>query len=76
MASGRAYYTLETLAHRDNYTKKDVDGKTMEDGSLWQREYKSPGVLHTSFDTEDIWRRWKGALTVSWYGSRCAELLG
>ena len=66
MASGRDYYTLETLAHRDNYTKKDVDGETMEDDLLWQREYKSPEILHTSFDTEDVWRRWKGALTVGW----------
>ena len=65
VAGGRDYYTLETLAHRDYYTKKDVDGETMEGDTLWREDYEAPAVLHTSYDTEDVWRRWKGGLTVS-----------
>ena len=65
VAGGRNYYTLETLAHRDYYTKKDVDGETMEGDTLWREEYKAPATLHTSYDTEDVWRRWKAGLTVS-----------
>lgn len=65
VAGGHDYYTLETLAHRDNYTKKDINGETMEDDGLWQNEYKAPAILHTSFDTKDVWRRWKSGLTVS-----------
>lgn len=64
VASGRSFYTLETLAHRDKYTKKDVNGETMEYDSLWQDQYKAPEILQPSFDVEDVWRRWKGGLTV------------
>ena len=69
MATGSNYYTLETLAHRDDYTQKDVDGATMEGDLLWQRDYGAPAVLHTSFDTDDVWRRWKSTLTVRFYGA-------
>lgn len=64
VASGRDYYTLETLAHRDKYTKKDVDGETMEYDRLWQDKLKAPEILQPSFDVEDVWRRWKAGLTV------------
>ena len=67
MATGCNYYTLETLAHRDDYTREDVDGLTMEGDLLWQKEYDAPEILHTSFDTEDVWRRWKSTLTVRFY---------
>lgn len=63
MAFQRAYYSLETLAHRDGYTKKDVNGDSMSDDTLWKDEYRSPEVFHTSFNTEDVWRRWKAGLT-------------
>ena len=59
LAPGRTFYTLETLAHRDGYDRKDEDGKSLEGDTLWQREYKAPERLHTSFNTEDVWRRWK-----------------
>lgn len=62
LAPGRNFYTLETLAHRDGYNKKDVDGKTLEGDTFWRIEYKAPERLHTSFDTEDVWRRWKSSL--------------
>lgn len=62
LAPGRSFYTLETLAHRDGYNKKDVDGKTLEGDAFWRIEYKAPETLNTSFDTEDVWRRWKSSL--------------
>ena len=62
LAPGRNFYTLETLAHRDGYNKRDVEGKTLEGDTFWEREYKAPEKLHTSFDTEDVWRRWKSGL--------------
>ena len=69
MATGCNYYTLETLAHRDGYTRKDVDGVTMEGDILWHKEYNAPEMLHTSFNTDDVWRRWKGTLTVRFHGA-------
>ena len=63
MAYGRDYYTLETLAHRDGYTKKDTYDETMAEDNLWKGKYHSPEILHTSFDTPDVWRRWKAELT-------------
>ena len=69
MATGCNYYTLETLAHRDDYNRNDVDGVTMEGDILWQKEYNAPEMLHTSFDTDDVWRRWKGTLTVRFHGA-------
>lgn len=62
LAPGRKFYTLETLAHRDGYDRKDEDGKSLEGDTFWQREYNAPERLHTSFDTEDVWRRWKSGL--------------
>ena len=62
IASVRAYYTLETRAHRDGYTKTDINGETMSDDALWKDEYHSPDILHTSFNTDDVWRRWKAGL--------------
>lgn len=62
LAPGRRFYTLETLAHRDGYNKKDVDGKTLEGDTYWRIEHKAPERLHTSFDSEDVWRRWKSGL--------------
>ena len=53
LAPGRNFYTLETLAHRDGYNKKDEDGKTLEGDTFWRIELKAPERLHTSFDTED-----------------------
>ena len=63
LAPGRKFYTLETLAHRDGYNGKDEDGKTLEGDKSWQSEYNAPEKLCTSFNTEDVWRRWKSGLT-------------
>lgn len=62
LAPGRSFYTLETLGHRDGYDRKDEDGKTLMGDTFWQREYNAPERLHTSFNTEDVWRRWKSGL--------------
>ena len=62
MALGRKFYTLETCAHRDGYDKPDVEGKTLQGDTYWKDEYGSPEILHTGFDTEDVWRRWKSGL--------------
>lgn len=62
MAPGRKFYTLETCAHRDGYDKPDVEGKTLQGDTYWKDEYGSPEILHTGFDTEDVWRRWKSGL--------------
>ena len=62
LAPGRTFYTLESLGHRDGYDRKDEDGKTLTGDTFWQREYNAPERLHTSFDTEDVWRRWKSGL--------------
>ncbi|CAF9926071.1 MAG: hypothetical protein ALECFALPRED_003351 [Alectoria fallacina] len=62
LAPGRHFYTMETLAHRDGYNKKDVDGNTLEGDTFWQIEYEAPETLYSSFDTKDVWRRWKSGL--------------
>ena len=62
LAPGRNFYTLETRAHRDGYNKRDEDGKTLEGDTFWRIELRAPERLHTSFDAEDVWRRWKSGL--------------
>ena len=62
MAPGRHFYAMEICAHRDGYNKKDVDGKTLEADTFWQKEYNAPEMLRPSIDTEDVWRRWKAGL--------------
>lgn len=34
----------------------------MANDSLWKDTYRSPKILRTGFDTEDVWRRWKAGL--------------
>ena len=63
MAPGRKFYTLETCAHRDEYNRPDVEGKTLQGDTYWRDEYGSPEILHTGFDTGDVWRRWKSGFT-------------
>lgn len=62
LATRRDFYTLETCAHRDGYTKPDIDGQTLEDDPLWRDEYHAPEILCPTFDTADVWRRWKSKL--------------
>ena len=66
MAGPRAYYSLETQAHRDGYLFPDEDGQTMEGDALWAG-WGAPAVLEPGFDSEDVWRRWKGGLMVSFF---------
>ena len=62
VAPERDYYAFERLSHRDDYTKPDINGNNMSNDQLWKKEYQSPEVLRTSFNTEDVWRRWKAGL--------------
>lgn len=59
LASGRDSYTLETLAHRDDYLIPDVDdsiGTAISE--IWKRE-DVPGSLEVGWDGADVLRRWK-----------------
>ena len=62
MAPSRAFYTLETKAHRNGYEKKDVRGEIPDDCSRHER-CNAPLVLQPTYDPEDVWRRWKSVLT-------------
>jgi len=67
MAGGRDYYALETLAHRDGYRIRDVDGR---DGSVdgearWRAgggPDMCPGVLECGWDAVDVEARWRDEL--------------
>ncbi|KAF7504963.1 hypothetical protein GJ744_001544 [Endocarpon pusillum] len=63
MAGGRRHYALETLAHRDGYTIKDVDGVDGIDvGSRrWQAEC-CPPILEVGWDGVDVLGRWRREL--------------
>ena len=64
MAAGRAYYALETLAHRDEYRIKDVDGRDgMMIGEERWRSQGCPEELLVGWEREDVVRRWKGLLS-------------
>ena len=64
VAAGREYYTMENLAHRDGYAVPDVDGDNLADDTLW-KDQGAPETLGTGFDGEDVWKRWKSAIIVS-----------
>jgi pyroglutamyl-peptidase len=66
MAPGRDFYMLETLAHRDGYTREDVNRKTMEGDTFWKQKYGAPPTLSTGFNPEDVLRRWRHELPVRW----------
>lgn len=58
LASGRDSYTLETIAHRDDYLIPDVDegiGSLVSD--VWRRE-GVPTSLDVGWDGQDVLRRW------------------
>lgn len=72
MAGGRQFYSLERRGHRDGYLNKDVDGKLYGDDEAdghgtWKRE-GLPEEIETDVDLDDVWRRWKQALPVSFPG--------
>ncbi len=62
LASGRATYTLETLAHRSNYTIPDVDDQTGDEITSTLPEWNSnttPETLHVGWHTTDVLTRWE-----------------
>lgn len=63
LAAGRTFYTLERQSPRGPYNqKKDVDGKIFtpdENQAAWST---CPEMLKPTFDTEDVWRRWRSHL--------------
>lgn len=63
MAAGRRHYALETLAHRDGYTIKDVDNiDGLAVGShRWLAE-GCPSVLEAGWDSSDVLDRWRREL--------------
>ena len=60
ISSRRAYYSVETHGHRDGYNKyEDVLGETLPASfgkTLWP---DCPEIMYTSFDYQDVLRRWK-----------------
>lgn len=64
MAPGCGFYAMETWAHRDGYTRKDVIQETMEGDAFWKQEYGAPQGLQTSFDAKDVLQKWKAELPV------------
>ena len=63
MAGGRDHYTLETIAHRDNYKIKDVDERDgwREGEHLWKKE-EIPDYLRIGWEESDVLSRWQGEL--------------
>ena len=62
IASTRPYYSIETHGHRDGYDEHkfgDVLGEKLPDGFGKAHWPDCPEILHTSFDCDDILRRWK-----------------
>ena len=67
MAGGRDYYALETLAHRDGYRIRDVDGRDgfLDGEARWRAgggPDMCPEILECGWDIQDVERRWRGAL--------------
>ena len=63
MAGGRDHYTLETIAHRDNYKMKDVDDRDgwREGEHLWKKE-EIPDYLRIGWEESDVLSRWEREL--------------
>jgi pyrrolidone-carboxylate peptidase len=60
MAGGRDHYTLETIAHRDNYKIKDIDDRDgwREGEHAWKKE-NVPECLFVGWDEGDVLKRWE-----------------
>lgn len=60
MASGREYYTVEEMGHRDGYYKsKDLDGKTLPEDDGLLRFADCPVNMTSSLDYAAVLRRWQ-----------------
>jgi len=67
MAGGRDFYALETLAHRDGYRIRDVDGRDgyIDGEARWRAgggPDMCPEVLDCGWDVEDVQARWREEL--------------
>lgn len=66
MAAGRRHYALETLAHRDGYTTKDVDNiDGVEVGSRRWAAEGCPPILEADWDPVDVLNRWRHAVKIA-----------
>lgn len=60
MASGRKFYTLEEIGHRDGYHKnKDLDGKALPEDDGLLRFADCPQDMTTSLDYAAVLGRWR-----------------
>jgi hypothetical protein len=85
MAGGRDFYSVERRGHRDGYMMTDVDGVVLGDekeqykggkdkeGREWVWE-GCPVELETGCDIDDVWKRWRGVLSVSFF-SLCGVMM-
>jgi pyroglutamyl-peptidase len=70
MAAGRHFYSIERRGHRDGYAMKDVDNELLEDSARRAKEKENwiwhglPHELLSSFDVDDVWKRWRLAMPV------------
>lgn len=63
MASGRNFYTLEQIGHRDGYHKnKDVDGRILPEDDGVLRFADCPAAMTTSLNYPEILRKWQMAV--------------
>lgn len=59
MASGRKFYTLEKLAHRDGYTKhRDLAGKVLNEDFGSGHFPECAIEMTSSFDYQQLWEDW------------------
>jgi pyroglutamyl-peptidase len=71
MAGPPVVYSIEHRAHRDGYSRKDVDGQLLEDEKRHESEgsdwiwHGVPNELFTDLDIDDIFKRWVGRCPVS-----------
>jgi len=59
MADTRAFYAVETQAHRDGYEMDDATGKTAKGDMYWEKEFGAPAVLRTGVDPQAVLKRWR-----------------
>jgi pyroglutamyl-peptidase len=74
LAAGRKFFTLERLSVGGSYAEtKDVDGLIL-DSSERERLFKGcPRVLRPTFDTDDVWRRWRDNVSDQAADLRCSD---
>ncbi len=73
MAGGRDYYALETIAHRDGYRIRDVDGRDgfLDGEARWRAgggPDMCPEILECGWDVQEVEKRWRETLGLSVVG--------